>query len=487
MSFIVRNLFIQYIGIDYLGLNGLFSNILNALNLVDLGIGTAITYHLYKPLASNDSGQILSMMQFFKKAYRLIGTVILLVGIILMLFIQHLIKDQPFNLNFLRLVFFIQLLGTASTYFLAYKRTLLYADQKNYVATLIDTVTNIIMLVVRIATLVAFKSYIIYLVLILVQGILSNMIISFACGRIYPFLKHRQKGQLVDKTKIFHNLKSIVVEKIVGFIYTSTDNIIISRFVGLASVGILSNYNLIISTVQTMFVQITNSVQASLGNLIHSENNKELVNDVFNKFNFFCFFCTSFCVTSFITLTGPFIELWIGKEFVMPDYIIILSSINYFTASMRTPLSQMISVYGMFRQTRNVSVVSATINIVISLVLVNYIGVAGVFIGRIASDIIYWIGHTYYVLINKLDLPLNRYLIKILGYTSITVLECVATFLICKWVFKTSSIFTLAGRGVLCILIPFCLNIFVYRKTIEFDYYKSLVINLFGKLQRRHN
>ena len=482
LSFIIRNLFIKYIGIEYLGLNGLFSNILSALNLADLGIGAAITYHLYKPLAINDTRQINGLMRFYKKTYYSIGSVILIIGSILMFFVQYLIKDQTHEISFLRVIFLIQLLGTASTYFLAYKRTLLFADQKNYLAAIIDTSVSIIMMVVRVVTLLIFKSYVIYLVMILVQNILANIIITIICNRVYPYLKYKTEHSPIDKRSIFKNLKNIVVERIVGYIYYSTDNIIISKFVGLASVGLLSNYTLIVGTVQTFFVQITSAVQASLGNLVHSENDTEKVNDIFYKFNFFCFICSSFCVVSFLVLAEPFIELWLGKNYMMPNYIILLLSILFYTSTMRMPLGQMILAYGMFRQMKIISIIGATVNLILSFVLVNYIGVAGTLFGTIICDLIYWFGQAYCVIVKKLNLPYKEYIFKITLFVAITLIECIITIGISNLVISTGNIYSFIIKGGLCIIIPNGINLLLFRKSSEMLYFKKILFAIFKKV-----
>lgn len=227
---------------------------------------------MYKPLAVNDTKQINGLMRFYKRAYYTIGTIILVVGSILMFFVQYLIKEQTQDIFFLRIIFFIQLLGTASTYFLAYKRTLLFADQKNYVASIIDTSVNIVMLLVRVVTIIICKSYIVYLALILFQNILANIIISVICNKIYPYLKNLNCVASIEKKSVFSNLKNLLIERVVGYIYYATDTIIISRFLGLTSAGLLSNYTLIVSTIQLFFNQMTSSVQAALGNLVNTEN-----------------------------------------------------------------------------------------------------------------------------------------------------------------------------------------------------------------------
>ena len=332
LSFIVRNLFIKYIGIEFLGLSGLFTNILSALNLAELGVGTAITYYLYKPMTEMDKAKIKGLMIFYRKLYYSIGMFIIVIGLLILPLIQFFIKDQSLDLPYIRVLFLIQLAGTASTYFLAYKRTLLFVDQKNYIASIVDSSMNIVMMVVRVGALIYLKSYVAYSIVILIQTVLGNVIISMICSRKYDFLKDKQLTvEHIDRKSVFRDLKNIVIEKIVSYIHYSTDNILISKFIGLASTGLLANYTLIYSTVQTFIGQVTNAVQASLGNYINSGNEDRDVYIVFKRFSFLCYLCTSFSVVSFLVLIQPFINLWLGEKYILPYYIIIILCVSFFS------------------------------------------------------------------------------------------------------------------------------------------------------------
>lgn len=486
LSFIIRNLFIKYIGIEFLGLSGLFTNILSALNLADLGVGAAITYYLYKPLAEKDLSKVKGLMGFYKKTYYTIGTIIIIVGLIILPFIQFLIRDQSLDLPYIRILFLIQLAGTASTYFLAYKRTLLFVDQKNYIAAIVDSSINIIMMVVRVGALIYFQSYVVYLIVILFQNILSNVIISIICGRLYSYLKDKQQPvEQVDTKTIYKDLKNIVVEKLVSYIHYSTDNIIISKFLGLASAGLLANYTLIYNTVQTFIVQITSAVQASFGNYVNSGYNERDIYTVFKRFTFLCYFCISFSLVSFLTLIQPFIRLWLGDKYILSYHIIVILCITYFISTLRIPLIQMVSIYGLFREMKYVAILAAIVNLSISIVLIRKIGVVGTLIGTMISESIYWTGQTYYVLWKKLKVPCKEYIVIILRFILITLGEILITLSISHTYTGLNPIIGFIFKALLCIIIPNLINILFFFHTDELKYYRNLLKIAYNKRYAR--
>jgi O-antigen/teichoic acid export membrane protein len=482
LSFIIRNLFIKYIGIEFLGLSGLFTNILSALNLADLGIGAAITYYLYKPLAEKDVSKVKGLMEFYRKTYFIIGIAIIVVGLILLPFIHNFIKDQSLDLHYIRILFLIQLAGTASTYFLAYKRTLLFVDQKNYIASITDASINIVMMIVRAGTLVFFQSYIAYLFVILVQNISGNVIISIICRRLYPYLREKHlSAEQVNRKVVFKDLQNIVVEKLVGYVHYSTDNIIISKFIGLASAGFLANYTLIITTVQTFIVQITNAVQASFGNYINSGYSKRDVYIVFKRLTFLCYFCTSFSVVSFLTLIQPFISLWLGEKYILPYHIIIILCVTFFISTVRIPLIHMVSIYGLFKEMKYVAIFAALANILISISLILKIGVAGTLIGTMISEIIYWVGQFYYVLKKKLNVLPKDYALLVFKFIFITIVIILVTILIGNTYYGSSPVIGFIFKAILCLIIPNSINVLLFLRSDELNYYKNLIKIAYNK------
>ncbi|NLJ97620.1 MAG: hypothetical protein GX321_10770, partial [Clostridiales bacterium] len=277
ISFISRLIFVKVLGIDYLGINGLFSNILYMLTFAELGIGTALVYSLYKPLADMDIPKIKALMKLLKKAYITIGIIIFISGILLIPFLSMIVKD-PSNISNLKTIYLLFVANTSLTYFVSYKRSLIIADQKRYIATSYRYCFFTILNIFQIITLMITRSYNLFLVLQILFTYLENFFLGKKIDKIYPYLKLNDTNALDFKTKsiIKKNIKAITFHKI-GEIFTSnTDNILISRYIGLNIVGIYSNYLLIINALNTVFGSLFQAVVASIGNLGANDDNKKM-------------------------------------------------------------------------------------------------------------------------------------------------------------------------------------------------------------------
>lgn len=272
LGFISRTVFINTLGVTYLGVNGLMISVLSMLSLAELGVGTAITFSLYKPLAEKDTEKVNALMAFYKKFYRIIGLIIFALGLLFMLFLKYIVKDAH-GISNLYLIYFIFLVDTSYTYFFSYKRTLITADQKAYLLVPFTTGFYSLMIGARIAVLILFQNYIIYLLIQLIVGLAENILINRYIDRKYTFLKDKSeqripKSEMVVITK---NVKAMFLHKLGDYAVNGTDNIIISAFVSVTVVGLYSNYLLVITAVNTFLLLIFDSATASFGNLIAQE------------------------------------------------------------------------------------------------------------------------------------------------------------------------------------------------------------------------
>ena len=335
VSFISRIIFIKYLGSEYLGLNGLFTNILSILSLTELGVGTAITYSLYKPLSEKDNNKCLMLMQFYKKVYTIIGIIILVLGFSITPFLPIFIKDIPNikNINFIYILFVI---NTAISYFYSYKRNLIIADQNRYVATIYRYSMYIVTNLIQIIYLLLFKNYIGYLVIQILSTFIENILVSKKAEKMYPYLKKKNKIPLEKNIRkdIIQKTKAMMFHKVGDVVVNSTDNILLSSFVNLVSVGIYSNYSLIISAINTITSQIYSSLTASIGNLCASSSKKKQYS-VYKNINFLTFWVYCFCSVCLFVLLNPFIEIWVGKEYLFDIKIVLVLVINFYLKGMR--------------------------------------------------------------------------------------------------------------------------------------------------------
>ena len=387
-AFVVRTVFIKCLNEDYLSINGLYSSILVMLSLAELGFGTAIVFNMYKPLAKNDTEKINKLMYLYKKVYTIIGGVILIIGLCLVPFLDILVKDAP-NISGLKFYYLLFLLNSVVSYwFFAYKNSLLQADQKSYIVNNYITIFNIIKSLAQICLLIIFHNYTLYLFTQIVCTIGQNIFISLRVDKMYDFLKEKPSSKLSKKEtkEIFKNVKALTLSKISHVILNSTDNIIISSFVGFKWVGLLSNYILISDAVTSVLCQITSSITGSLGNFVAKESNQDSY-ILFKRIEFLNFWLYGFSAIAFIVLLNPFVKLWIGNNYTLNDSVIIALSINFFIAGFMNTLWTFRSTMGLFTQGQYRPLIVSVINVVVSIVLSFKLGVTGVLVGTAISRI----------------------------------------------------------------------------------------------------
>ena len=269
LQFISRTVFIYCLGEEYLGINGLFSNVLGVLSFAELGIGTAINFCLYKPVAENNIEKIKSYMWYYKWAYRTIAVIITIIGLALIPFLNVLVKD-PGNVGNIVIYYLIYLFNTVTTYFVSYKYSLVNAEQKNYIYTNVNLIISISTIIIQVIALVIWKNFLIYLLVAAIFGVFQKIFICIYFNRLYPYLKEKNIEKLTkqEKSILITKIKALVIHKIGDVSVHQTDNIIVSAFVSTKMVGLLSNYNLFISTVSSCINVLFNSVTGSLGNLV---------------------------------------------------------------------------------------------------------------------------------------------------------------------------------------------------------------------------
>lgn len=484
ISFIARIFFVKILGSEYLGLNGLFTNILTVLSLAELGIGTAITYSLYKPLAENDIKTCKMLMQLYKKVYTIIGLLILILGIAITPLLPIFIKDMP-NISNINLIYILFVINTAISYFYSYKRNLIIADQNRYIATIYRYGFYFILNVAQIIYLVIKHDYIGFLVLQIVSTFLENVFVSKHADKMYPYLKDKEKIILEENTKneIIKNTKAMMMHKIGGTVVSSTDNILLSSFVSIASVGIYSNYSLILTALNTVCSQVYNSLTASIGNMWVKES-KEKNYKIFKKINFLTFWI--YCIISIclMCLFNPFIELWVGKEYLFSVNIVIILVINFYLTGMRKSSLVFREASGLFYKDRYKAVAEAIINLVASIILAKYYGVFGVFLGTFISSITTCVWIEPYVLYKYgFEKSLKEYFKDYFKKTLLTAVLVIVTYYICSLI-KGNLYIVFAFKLVICIIIPNIILLLIYGKSEEFKYfYDKLISKLLNKLK----
>ncbi len=474
-NFIDRKIFLQVLGVDYLGLNGLFNNIIVMLSLAELGIGTAIIYNLYDPLQRDDKEEVAALMQFYKKAYQAIGVGIAAIGIIVSFVLPIFIKDPVYGNSYIRGIYSIFLTGTILTYFTGYKRSLLYADQKNYILLIGDMSANTIGVIAKIGVLFVTRNYIMYVIIHTLFKLLPNIWAGYKVNQIYPYIKESKvKLSAIKLQKVKNNVKDLFIHKISNFAVNATDNIIISSFIGLQAVGFVSSYSMIIAALIGLITQVTDGVQASLGNLVAAES-KEKVNDIFDKLTFASFWIGSFCAVSLTSLIQPFIVLWLGGDYLLNNQIVLILIINFFLWTLTRPTWQMMTVAGLFKEDKINALVEIIVNLVISLLLVQKLGLIGVFMGTMISYITAWILKSHLLYRKFFKKSYANYYGKIIIYILVTVFEVVIIYTIGTKINIANGYLRFALQMVICAVLPNIINYMLFAKTKSFQYFAKLI------------
>lgn len=392
LRFIVRTAFISTLGKEYLGISGLFSDLLSMLSLTELGFDIAINYRLYKPLAEKDEKRVRILVKFYKQAYRVIGGIILAIGLCFIPLLPFLIKDYDslatLGIN-ATVIFILYLLQTASTYlFFAYRTAVMKANQKKYVMEVIGYFLTIISNVSQIITLYTTHSFIAYTIVSFIFVIIINMSGALISTKYYPqyFIEETESITKEERKDLLKDCGALFLDRANNVVLKATDNIVLSKFIGLTIVGLYSNYLMAFSMINNVLNQFYTAVSASMGNLFATEDTQTKYR-FFKGMNFLTFLLYGTAAVGIIVCIDEFLVVWLSPEFVIPYPFSILIGIEILLTGISSNLGQIRNASGVFKQLWYRPIMSITVNIVVSIIMVNVCGIYGVIIGTIASYI----------------------------------------------------------------------------------------------------
>lgn len=485
LSFVCRTYFIKYLGATYLGVNGLFANILSLLSLAELGIGPAIVFSMYKPIKDNDEEHIARLMNFYKTAYRIIACLVTACGLIMIPFLPYLIKDTS-GIENLRLIFVLILANTSVSYLFAYKGSMLNADQKSYICVIFRNIFAVIQNIAQILLLIWTGDFFLYLIVQIITTFLANLVQAIYVDKKYPFLV-KYKNLKIDKNEqsgIMKNVKGMMMHKVGGFVLNGTDNLIISKFVGVIAVGIYSNYLMIINLVKTYVSQLTGATSASVGNLIASES-RENTYKVFKSIFFIYAWIYAFCFICFWVIFQPFIDWWLGNGFLLGKWTLFIVLLNFFLNGLQECINTFTNATGLFWTTRKKPIFECIINIGVSIILAYFIGLPGVFLGTVASFLAtFWINPK--VMFKEHFQKKNLgYFVRFALYTILAVGIALGLNSVCNLFLTDISIWNVVIRTGLCLIVPNIIWMLIFFKTREFKYCLNIVKSIFKKLNRK--
>ncbi len=487
LNFVNRTIFIQILGAEYLGLNGLFSNILSILALSELGIGSAMSFYLYKPVAEKDTERIKSLMLFYKQCYRFVGIAIIGIGACLMPFLQYIVnleQDLPINLY---VVYMLNVFNSASTYlFFAYKQAIITANQEQYKVESIRMAFSVFDCFMSLAVLVVARAYVAYLVTKIIVSLCSNVVVALRVDRQYPFLKERNiiKIQRNEWKHFFKDVGSVSIFRLGSTLFNSIDNIVISAMLGTAIVGYYSNYSMLTIQIKGILFMITFSIAAGIGNVVVKET-KAKQYEIYKQIDFYVFIIVSFCSVCLFQLLNSFVTLWVGRlgsEYVLSQEVVALMVINFYLECTSQVMNAFREGSGHFEIGRNEQLIGGVLNLIFSIILGKFFGLEGVFAATVIIRLL--VNRVPFLTgISQKVFGLPRYTLLVTYMANmgkIAVITAV-TWFVCRNYHMTN----IGGFFVECVLCVVCtvgMIIILYFKTPEF---KSIIVRVKTLIRKR--
>lgn len=470
LKFLVRMAFVYSLSIEYLGINGLFTNILSMLSLAELGIGPAIVYSLYKPLAVKNKEIIKSIMNLFKQVYIFVGFIILILGLILYPWLDFFIKGNS-NIEDLGYFYLIFVMNTSISYFWSYKRNLLIADQKQYVVNIYQTVVQIVIALLQIIILILIPSYWGFVILMLLGTIVENIYIAKRTDRDYPYLNEKALPlEKRIKETIIKNTKAMILHKIGGMVVFSSANIVLSKFVGLVAVGLYSNYFMVIAAMNTFASKFFEAITASIGNMVIIEEEKEKLK-VFKIIEFVTAFQASLISIGLYVLFNTFIQLWLSEKYLFDKPIVIGIIVSFYLMYMRKAILMFRDACGLFWYDRYKPVAEAIINLSVSVYLAYQYGTIGVICGGIISTLLtcFWV-EPYILFKYGIKYSLRKYYMDYFCYTLVTIFGALIMEYLCKQMFYKISLINFILEIVMIVIFTTIIWKIVFKNKDECIY-----------------
>lgn len=485
VPFLLRTVLIYTLGMQYLGLNSLFASVLQVLNLAELGVGNALVYSMYKPIVEDDTKKICALMHLYRTYYRIIGLVVLILGLILLPFVPNLISGEtPENVN-IYILYLINLGATVLSYWLfAYKNSLLVAHQRADVLSKISIAVTTVQYVLQLASLILFRNYYVYIGIVLAIQVINNLVTAYISDKMYP--AYRAAGDLTNEEirKINQSIKDLFTSKLGAIILNSADTIVISAFLGLTVLAVYNNYFYILSSIIAFITVAYTSITAGVGNSIVTETEEKNYYDL-KKFTFLIAWVSCFCSTCLLCLYQPFMELWVGKENMLKFSIVVCLCVYFYIYEINMLLNTFKDASGIWHEDRFRPLITSLLNLFLNIVLVQFMGLYGVVLSTVISMVsvgMPWLLHNLFTVLFKRSK--SEYIFLLIKYGSVTVFAWVITYLLGTAI-VTGLISQLVIRLAVCMVIPNMIFFVAFRKTMEFKMSVKLFDSVIGDKIRR--
>ena len=483
VPFILRTVMIYSLGVQYLGLNSLCTSILSFLNLAELGVGGAMVFSMYRPIAEDDPKTIRALMRLYRLLYRIIGSVILVLGLIMGLFLDKLIKgDVPPDVN-IHIVYYMNLALTVLSYWLfAYKNCLLTAHQREDINTNVTLCVNIVQYTLQAAALIIFKNYYFYLGISLFCIVVKNIVCALFATKMYP--DYYCEGDVSKELKqdIFSRVKDLFTAKLGGVIISSADTIVISAYLGLVPLAIYNNYYLIITSLVGFMNILYNAVRAGIGNSIVIDTPEKVYKN-FEMVNFIFQWIVSFVTICLLCLYQPFIKIWLGEDLMFDNGVVVMLCVYFYLWKSSDILNTYKDAAGIWHADRFRPLISSIANLIINIVLVQKFGMYGILTGTILCYLVIsipWLISNCFS--NLFKRPAIEYIIKYIMYTCVMILCGAITYTLCSLV-KLTDLPALIIKMVICCIVPNLLQMIIYCRTNDYRVSKKKILSIFSRFK----
>ena len=483
MTFISRTIMLKFLGLEIVSLNSLFHEVITTLSLAELGMGSAIVYNLYKPLAENNIEKVSQLMTFFKQAYRVIAGAIFVLGAIACFFAPKMVNGIDFPNGYLYLVFMLFVINISFSYLYSYKISLLNADQNNYIYSIYSSIYKVIGSVLLVGIMVVTKDFIIYLITNIIVTLITNILISHKIDMKYNYLKKIPLPK-EDKKNIYNNVKNIFIKELSGKITSSTDNILISTIISTIVVGKYSFYSTILAVLKQFTERIEVSLRSSMGNLYASGKNTECMNVLHRLTWGYCTMGIVFC-TCFYSGCQSFISFWVGTDYLLEKPVIFILTINLFCYVCSKPIYSAMHVSGFFVEGRNISIIGSVVNLITSIIFAYLIGISGIFLGTFLTYFIQIVAKVYYVYKLKFECSSRDYVWLLIKFSVVLLALVFGCDYISTFINTSINLLDFMLKSLISGVISFFVLILLFRKDREFLYFKSLALCFIYKIKNK--
>ena len=468
LPFMVRTSIIYIMGEQFVGLSSLFTSILQVLNMAELGFSSAIVYNMYKPIAENDTDKVCALLNYYRKIYHGIGSIILVAGMILMPFIPKLIHGSYPNEINIYILYAMYLVNTVLSYFLfAYKNSLLIALQRNDLISKIQSVLAIAQSIIQLGLLFVLKNFYVYVLVLICTTITTNILVQILSKKYFPQYHCKGGLDLSLKKEIKKHVGGIILEKLSDTSRNAFDSIIISSFIGLTSVTIYSNYYYIYSSIYALLLVINQAIAAGVGDSIVKETKQKNLNDMY-EFQFIYIWIVIWCTTCLLCLYQPFMKLWVGEKLMLPQSDMILFVLYFYIINMNNIRNLYFSGNGMWWRAKQFYVLEAVLNLLLNFFLGLIWGITGVLLATVLTMFFFnFIPRTLIVFKYYFEVSPKEYLHQHVVYFCIMLIVCTISFLITSFV-SAENYVSLIIKGVICIIVPNILLLLFTCKNTHF-------------------